>query len=64
MTIQEEIDAIDPVALAIITLNIISSVGIVFFNKWLFSYLEFSFSYTLVLIHFAFTTIGLGICFL
>lgn len=64
MGLKEEIDAVDPVALAIIALNITSSVGIVFFNKWLFSYLEFSFSYTLVLIHFAFTTIGLGVCFL
>jgi hypothetical protein len=63
MGLQEELSAVDFAALAIMVMNVISSVGVVFFNKWLFQFLEFPFSYSLVLMHFVFTSVGLGLCF-
>jgi len=59
---MKELEAIDYGALGIMGLNIFSSVGVVFFNKWLFDNLSFSFPYTLVLLHFVFTTLGLVLC--
>jgi len=60
--IQDDVSNVDPRTVLVILMNVSSSIGIVFLNKWLFQYLAFPFSTFVTFCHFCVTALGLWIC--